>query len=105
MDVRYAFKIEDFQEIAEVADKFTPRRHATRFALVCVGVLMLIAPFLAGTDFLHPARILLGMYPFAFWLIFFLAPTTIGGMPILTSRDALRVPHPFAFCAKGWVSP
>jgi YcxB-like protein len=69
MDVRYSFKIEDFEEIAEVADKLTPRRHAIRFALVCVGVLLLIAPFLAGTDFLHPDRFLLGMCPFAFWLI------------------------------------
>jgi YcxB-like protein len=69
MDVRYSFKIEDFEEIAEVADKLAPRRHAIRFSLVCVGVLLLIAPFLAGTDFLHPDRFLLGMCPFAFWLI------------------------------------
>jgi hypothetical protein len=55
MDVRYSFKIEDFEEIVEVADKLARRRHAIRFALVCVGVLLLIAPFLAGTDFLHPA--------------------------------------------------
>ena len=69
MDVRYTFKIEDFEEIAEVADKLVPRRHAIRFALVCVSVLLLIAPFLAGADFLHPDRFLLGMYPFAFWLL------------------------------------
>lgn len=69
MDVKYSFKIEDFEEIVEVADKLSPQRRAIRFALVCVGVLLLVAPFLAGADFLHPDRFLLGMYPFAFWLI------------------------------------
>ncbi len=32
----------------------------------------------------------------------------IGGIargPILKFKRRLRVPHPFAFCAKGWVSP
>jgi hypothetical protein len=69
MEIQYSYKIEDFEEIAEVADKLVPRRHAIRFGLVCVGVLLLIAPFLAGPDLGHPEPFLLGMSPFAFWLI------------------------------------
>ena len=69
MDIRYSHKIEDFEEIVEVADKLAPRRHAIRFALVCVGVLLLIAPFLAGSGPLHPDRFLLGMSPYGISMI------------------------------------
>ena len=34
MEVRYSLKIEDFEEIAGVADKLSPRLHAIRFPLV-----------------------------------------------------------------------
>jgi hypothetical protein len=35
MDVRYSYRIEDFEEVAEVAYKLIPRRRAIRFALEC----------------------------------------------------------------------
>jgi hypothetical protein len=54
MDIRYSYKTEDFEEIAEVVNKLAPRRHVIRLALVCVGVLLLIAPFLTGSGPSHP---------------------------------------------------
>ncbi len=69
MDIRYSYRIEDFEEVAEVADKLVPRRRAIRFGLVCVGVLSLIAPFLAGSGLLHPDPFLLGMSVFAVVMI------------------------------------
>src|SRR5258708_5032682 len=69
MDIRYSYKIEDFEEIAEVADKLAPRRHAIRFGLVCVGALLLIAPFLTGGGPSHPDPFLLGMSPFGVCMI------------------------------------
>jgi hypothetical protein len=69
MDIRYSHKIEDFEELAEVTDKLVPRRRATRFALVCVGVLLLIAPFLAGPGLVHPDPFLLGLSVFSIAVI------------------------------------
>jgi hypothetical protein len=69
MDIRYSYRIEDFEEVAEVADKLVPRRRAIRFGLVWVGVLLLIAPFLAGPGLLHPDPFLLGMSVFAVVMI------------------------------------
>jgi len=69
MDIRYSYKIEDFEEIVEVADKLAPRRHAIRFGLVCVGVLLLIAPFITSSGPLHPDLFLLGMSPFGVCMI------------------------------------
>jgi len=69
MDIRYSYRIEDFEEVAEVADKLVPRRHAIRFGLVCVGVLLLIAPFLAGPGLVHPDPFLLGLSVFAVVMI------------------------------------
>jgi hypothetical protein len=69
MDVRYSYKIEDFEELAEVADHVVPRRRAIRFGLVCVGVLLLVAPFLAGPGFLHPDQFMLGLSVFAIPMI------------------------------------
>ena len=69
MDVRYSYRIEDFEELAEVADKLVPRRRAIRLGLICVGVLLLIAPFLAGQSLLHPDPFLLGLSAFAVAMI------------------------------------
>jgi hypothetical protein len=32
MDIRYSYRMEDFEEIVEVADNLAPRRRAVRFA-------------------------------------------------------------------------
>jgi hypothetical protein len=69
MNIRYSFKIEDFEEISEVADKLSPRRRRIRFALVFTGVLLLVAPFLTGSGPSHPDQFLLGMGPLAICLI------------------------------------
>src|ERR1700724_3747683 len=69
MDIRYSYKIKNFEEIAEAADKLAPRRHAIRFALVCVGMLLLIAPFLTSSGPSHPNPFLLGMSPFGVCVI------------------------------------
>jgi hypothetical protein len=69
MDIRYSYKIEDFEEIVEVADKLAPRRHVIRFGLVCVGGLLLIAPFLADRGPSHPDPFLLGLSPYGISMI------------------------------------
>jgi hypothetical protein len=69
MDIRYSYRMEDFEEIVEVADKLAPRRHAVRFALVCLGAFLLVAPFITSSGPLHPDPFLLGMSPFAICMI------------------------------------
>jgi len=69
MDVRYSYRIEDFEEVAEVADKVVPRRRAVRFGLICVGVMLLVAPFLASPGLRHPDPFLLGLSVFSIAMI------------------------------------
>lgn len=69
MDVRYSYKIEDFVEIVEVADKLDPRRRRIRFGLKFVGGFLLVAPFLTSRGPLHPDMFLLGMSAFGVCLI------------------------------------
>lgn len=69
MEIRYSHKLEDFEEVAEVADKLVPRRRAVRFGLICVGVLLLVAPFLASPGLVHPDPFLLGLSVFGIAMI------------------------------------
>jgi len=69
MDIRYSHRIEDFEEAAGVADKLVPRRRAIRFGLVCAGVLLLVAPFLASPGLVHPDPFLLGLSVFSIAMI------------------------------------
>lgn len=69
MEIRYSHRLEDFEEVAEVADKLVPRRRAVRFGLVCVGVLLLVAPFLAGPGLAHPDPFLSGLSVFGIAMI------------------------------------
>ncbi len=66
---RYAYRIEDFEDIAMSSDRLTPRGRRIRAALTFTGVLLLVSPFLAGSGFTHPDEFLLGMVPMAFCLI------------------------------------
>jgi hypothetical protein len=61
INVRYSFKIEDFVEILEVADKLSPRQRRIRFGAKFVAGLLLAAPFLASSGPSHPDQFLLGL--------------------------------------------
>ncbi len=69
MKVRYSYKIEDFEEICEVADNLSPRRRRIRFGLVFVGILLFLVPFLTSSGPSQPDKFLLGMSPFGVVLI------------------------------------
>lgn len=69
IDVRYSFKIEDFVEILEVADKLSPRPRRIRFGAKFVAGLLLVAPFLTSSGPSHPDQFLLGMSATAIFLL------------------------------------
>jgi len=67
--VRYTFKIEDFVEICEVADKLRPRSRQIRFGAKCLAGILLVTPFLTTSGPSHPDQFLLGMSSSAFFLL------------------------------------
>jgi hypothetical protein len=69
MEIKYSYKIEDFEEIVEVADKLAPRRHAVRFAVTSLGLFLLVAPFITSSGPSHPDLFLLGLSPFGVSMI------------------------------------
>jgi len=69
IDVRYWFKIEDFVEVLEVADKPSPRPRRIRFGAKFVACLLLVAPFLTSSGPSHPDQFLLGMSATAIFLL------------------------------------
>ena len=69
MDIRYSYRVEDFEEITEAADKLNPNRRAIRFALVCGGASLLALPFVMAGGPRHPDPFWLGMCPLGVCMI------------------------------------
>jgi hypothetical protein len=81
INVRYAFKIEDFVEILETADKLSQRSRRIRFGAKCVAGFLLVAPFLTSSGPSHPDKFLLGMSASAVFLL---------GWGLVTPKRAAR---------------
>jgi len=55
MDVSYAYRMEDFEEISEAADKvLKPNARRVRKAYLFLGIALIPLPFLAGASLRHP---------------------------------------------------
>src|SRR5215469_6540290 len=69
MQIHYSYRMEDFEEISEAADRDHPKNRRIRIAYVFLGVLILILPFLAAWSLGHPDWSLWPIYPVALCLI------------------------------------
>lgn len=54
MDVHYVYRMEDFEEISEAADKLNPKAGRLRKVYVIGGIVLMVLPFLAGGSLRHP---------------------------------------------------
>jgi YcxB-like protein len=71
MEVQYTLRIEDFEEITRAAYSAHPRQQRIRWALLLIGIAVLILPFVGVRGPLHPEWSLLPLFPFAMCFIYY----------------------------------
>jgi YcxB-like protein len=69
MEIRYRYRIEDFEELCVFVDALNLRVHHLRQGYLGVGFLLFMLPFLAGGSFLQPEKNLLWTIPIGVLLV------------------------------------